>query len=268
MEIVPVKKYQVPDYPTQRILEEHSELLHVVPERWRGNAAVLTALVGLGMIASGCQRGSSSAVHPRIAPVFQHGDGRGWFGCQSINPPVFLSEAEARQVINEEAKRAGIIFAEDSQTTPAIQLPATYARVISEEQRKRLESSEMTFRAKLVLDGTDAKRKIAYEYVSIKDYSVWDKTPKGIPAIVGADYYIKEAAKGLRDALRKAPMEGTYAVFYDPIATAPEIKDSKGNINWDATIAKREIRGKEIAREQLRAQVRDFIKWLKAEGVI
>ena len=45
-----------------------------------------------------------------VAPIFEHGKGRGATGCIVIAPPVFLSEEDARQAIEEELKRIKINF--------------------------------------------------------------------------------------------------------------------------------------------------------------
>ena len=37
-----------------------------------------------------------------VAPIFQHGEGRGATGCIVMSPPVFLSEEEALLVVREE----------------------------------------------------------------------------------------------------------------------------------------------------------------------
>jgi len=50
-----------------------------------------------------------------VAPIFRHGAGHGSFGCKAVNPPVFLSEDEARQVIIEEGETGGLSFTLDGQ---------------------------------------------------------------------------------------------------------------------------------------------------------
>jgi hypothetical protein len=111
MKVKPIKHYAGPNIPTSQILEEHPELLHLVPRRWHGNPTVIAALAGVCVLVSGCRQSAAKPAASRVAPLFQHGDGRGSFGCRAVNPPVFLSESEARQVIMDEAKRAGINFA-------------------------------------------------------------------------------------------------------------------------------------------------------------
>ena len=43
-----------------------------------------------------------------------------------------------------------------------------------------------------------------------------------------------------------------------------QIKEIRDTNNWQAA----EVKVKEIAEEQLRMQVRDFLEWLKAQGIM
>lgn len=49
-----------------------------------------------------------------VAPIFEHGEGRGATGCVVVNPPVFLSEQDAMQVIREELPKSGVSLSEGS----------------------------------------------------------------------------------------------------------------------------------------------------------
>jgi hypothetical protein len=94
----------------------------------------------------------------------------------------------------------------------------------------------------LVLDGVNPQRAVAYEFVSQADTKAWEKeiTPAGA-SLWGPE----SAAALLQRGLVKAKPAGTYALFYDP-----EYPTAAG------------------AKEQLGKQVRDFVAWLKAQGVI
>ena len=83
----PISQYVPPAYPTRR-------------EFLASGAALLLAT------QSGCGRAAGS--RPAVAPIFVHGEGRGASGCIVMNPPVFLSEEEALQILGEELARAGI----------------------------------------------------------------------------------------------------------------------------------------------------------------
>jgi hypothetical protein len=238
-------------------LDEHPELLRLVPKRWRGNPVVLAALTGVGVLLAGCSRDRITAADSRIAPVFIHGEGRGAFGCKAVNPPVFLSEGEARQVIAEEAKRGGIDFAPDRTMLDDVLMPAWDLATQNGKTQER----------PLVLDGEDRGRKIAYEFVSTEDLRVWQEPHRS----TAYSYDTAKSARELRDRIAESRTEESVAVFYDPLVRPTIPRDPSGKADWanyrrDEGPARQEAR--ENSKEQLRAQVRDFIKWLKAQGVI
>lgn len=156
MKVAPVTRYTEPRFPTHAILDAHPELLRMVPARWRNNHAVLTVLASLCLAMTGSKAIASSAnpakvghtpIPSQVAPIFEHGVGHGAFGCQAVNPPVFLSEEEARQVIVEEGKRAGIFFSPDSITLPDIKVPITNEWNTLKDAKTKVHT--------LKLDGTD-----------------------------------------------------------------------------------------------------------------
>jgi len=81
MKLAPLKNYRGPDYPTREILDQHPELLRVLPRRWRNSPVVLGTLAGLLalMEQSEVRAADKSALH--VAPIFEHGSGQGAFGC-------------------------------------------------------------------------------------------------------------------------------------------------------------------------------------------
>lgn len=252
MQLKPVKRYSEPTYPINTILEEHPELLYAVPERWRGNKAVIAALTGLCLLSASYHAQATKNVKStptRIAPVFQHGDGRGSFGCEAINPPVVLSEAEARQVIIEEAKRSGIVFNQKDVELPSVKIQLEVDMSLYPEGKTEV----------LKLDGKDTKRNIGFEYVSMDDTELWQAASNGTAHTVEP----LKAAKLLRKQLATGKPRGTYGVFYDPFVR-PKSADSR---NQNVTEIS-EYDASKASKEELRAQVRDFIKWLKVEGVI
>lgn len=258
MIIRPVKRYAGPKYPVRQIIDEHPELLQLVPRRWQTNPVVLSALAGLCVVMLGCRNGQASASSaPRVAPVFQHGTGRGSFGCDSVNPPVFLSEDEARQVVVEEAKRQGVSFSAPGPELSDV-LTTTYNRTGADITTKK---------QPLALDGKDTARKVYFEFVSTDDLMKWEEPPM----LSCYDHNSLGAAKTLRTKLQKTKSDGTYAVFYDPfvkIDMDKAKKDDQGRLDWDAWLDMRDTQGKQMAKDELRAQVQDFIKWLKTQGVI
>jgi hypothetical protein len=177
-----------------------------------------------------------------VAPLFIHGDGHGTFGCRAVNPPVFLSEEEAREVVIEEAKRAGIQFKAGGPAIAGVEMPK---RSVKDPFGK----------ATLVADGFDAKNGIAFVVVSEKDADQWTK-PDGSTV----DYYdAKALAAEVVAKIGKTKRKGVVGTFYEPFAS-PE----RTGGNWEQERAKALVQG----REELRKQVRDFVKWLKSQGVI
>jgi len=249
MKIAPVTHYREPEFPTRAILDAQPELLRRVPRRWQRHALVLTTLATACLLTA--DRWSWSADAPaktaRIAPIFQHGDGRGSFGCDAVAPPVFLGEDEARQVIIEEGKRAGLDFHADVLTLPDVAVPLTPPEGARERKDPK---GPKTQQKPLALDGTDEKRHISFEFISEKDYAAWRDKPenyRGFSSVSHVDYLA--TAQTLHDGLLQAKPEGAIGIFYEPLPSYSEA-------------------AKEQAREELRQQVRDFIVWLKGQGVI
>ncbi|MHB0998916.1 MAG: hypothetical protein ACYC27_06690 [Armatimonadota bacterium] len=268
MKIIPVKKYVIPDFPTHDILDEHPELLRLVPERWQRNPIVLSALAGLCLLVLSSKELSAapSKAAPRIAPIFQHGEGSGSFGCMAVNSPVFLSEAEACRVIIDEGKRAGITFVSKVQTLRSVSVPVTDRYAMFGPSQHKSNGGIKTSQSSLQLDGTDRKRNISFEYVSESDFNKWEK--HGEFASSAYTYELLNTAKSLREGLKKAEPSGTYAVFYDPMSILPDNWYVGPDTDWEKRYAKAEAQATKTSRDELRKQVKDFIVWMKAQGVI
>ena len=274
MNIKPVKRYAKPGIPKRDDVDRDPNLLRHVPKRWQGNQVVLSALTAALALGSVSQASAGKSKPSRIAPIFEHGEGRAAFGgTGQRSPTVFISELDARQIILEEARRAGLAFDLDRDTLRSIRRPVTdrYAFVIRENEGKgrEAESGTETLKTPLGLDATDIRRKISFEYVSQEDFDQWEtKTHKTTCTLASID--IRMAAQRLRKALIAAKPKGTYVVFYDPVVTAPVPKTEETPSSddrkdqWKAG----EIQAGKLAREEIRKQVRDFVKWLKAQGVI
>ncbi len=264
--ITPVERYTTPRFPTREVLDEHPELLKLVPKRWRGNAVVISALAMACLVGSAGQSEAARKAKPgafQVAPVFQHGEGRGAMGCVAVNPPIFLSEDEARQVINEEAKKAGITFADDAVILRDFPVPVTDPNAFLHKPEERGPSTQL---GRLALDGVDAKRNIAYEFVSEADFNEWTK---GGPVATVQEINTIGTAGVLKDSFATAKPAGSYAVFYDPATGYSDAykrihQKDKPSPGWEAIHAE----ARAVSREELRKQVQDFIKWLKAQGVL
>jgi hypothetical protein len=210
--IEPVRRYARPQLPTREIVDANPELLRLLPKRWQGNSAVLMAMVGTGLLLQ-C---SGSVLAKGSVPL----------PGSPLPPQLILSESEARRIIVEEAKKAGIVFAADSRT---LDIPLSS---LCTEPKPRTEAT-----TRITLDGTDAKLGVSYEYVSEKD-------TQALSARCGCTVSEETAAAAIR-ATGKAPPKGRLLV----------VSDISG-------FSRKEADGK------IRTQVQDFIKWLKAQGVI
>lgn len=146
MDIKPVKKYKTPKYPDMQALINNPELLRQIPKRWKKsafvNAAFSTLLIFTLTSCRGREVSGTSQVERKalVAPVFDHGNGRGSFGCMSIAPPSFLSEEEAFQVIQEEGKKYGISFEREGLNIENVKLPETKYFLKPEEQVEGFDS--------------------------------------------------------------------------------------------------------------------------------
>jgi hypothetical protein len=270
MDIVPVRKYKEPKYPDRKMAIDNPEILKLIPERWKNKAYVSAALTTLLMLTlTACESKGTSAGSPsgkaEIAPIFEHGSGRGSFGCVSVAPPSFLSEEEAFQVIQEEARVYGITFKRDELELTNVKLPETKYYLKPENGDKDYKSNGGTINSKrsgnLQLDGHDAEKKVAFEFISTVDYESW-KVKEGVHSSV-EDYDFLSTAKLLKDGLNKKNGDTAIGIFYNPMTTMPweEIKDEK-----DFNVLEEKIKG--LAKKELKKQIKDFLEWLIAQGII
>lgn len=262
----PVSRTGKPRYPTReavladpRLLERH------LPPGWRVTrelAATTSLFVAAGLAACG---GESRAQDEKVkkpavalvAPIFEHGEGRGATGCVVVSPPVFLSEEEALQVIREALKAHGINFSERNVRVQGVTFPErerTWRRGADGRSAEVIE--ETGRRHPFDLDLRDPKRGISVEFVSKNDYRALGG-PHSMSTV--QSYDTKEAAGYLKKEMKKTRKGGRYfGAFYDPL---------KSESKWDAK-AKRWKRSTEESKKLLKKQVADFVNWLKAQGAI
>ncbi len=275
MEVKRVAQYRSAAYPDKEAVLQDGSLLEAVPLRWKGNAIACAALVFSVSLLSSCSIKSSTPANASSAlglpsatpsskpvapesqsgvPLFQHGGGRGSIACIVVNPPVFLSESEALDVIREVAEQNGITFGAGV-TVKGIVIPViTY--------KKDSMDYVVTYRdSSLQTDGFDSNTGVAFEFVSTEDVDAWKTNQPYMPT---SDYPIITLAGSLVDSINKPEAGPVVAVFYDPVTHPKEPGDSLSDM---MTEEEREAL-LEQSREDLRQQVLDFIAWLKAEGII
>lgn len=276
MDIRPVKKYKNPKYPDKESVVNNPELLKQLPNRWKKNVYVSTALSSLLIFTlTSCREKEASGTNitekeAMVAPVFDYGSGRGSFGCMSIAPPSFLSEEEAFQVIQEEGKKLGINFKREGLELEGVKIPETKYFLKPEDGgdsdsiKDKGSTIDSSKNGDLVLDGYDDEKKIGFEFVSKEDYDSWH-VEEGIHSSV-EDFDFISTAKVLRDGLENKNGEASIGMFYNPMErlSEAELKLVPLNNDWDGMEAK--VKG--MAEDNLRKQVRDFLEWLKAQGIM
>jgi hypothetical protein len=237
MQIHPVKRYRQPSYPTQDILRAHPELLRLMPKRWQSSSVVLTALGMAAMLLSSC-RGTDEE------KLWTNGYGGGPEGIVARNwkPLSRMSEAEACRIIEDEAVHFGVRFKHNS-------VPLNATKQIVEFEHYDWDAT---------LDGYDSIHNIGYEYVSTNDGNVWmpgyTKLNFDTPAINS---------------------QTVIAVFNGEIAWQPEKYGTRhiwGDM-YEHYLPKDKVveytkTDKHPTEIELRLKVRDFMEWLKSQGII
>jgi hypothetical protein len=257
--ISPVRRYSSPRYPTRQEVHLDPAVLRALPERWMAKPAVCLALTltlstGLCGCAAGKSADTSGTTVPGLAiPIFEHGNGTGGYGCVAITPPVYLSEDEAAQIIREEAATRGVSFTETKSIDGVF--PATYFYSQGTE-------GTATWTGTLELDGFDADLGIGFEFISKDDITAWETHET--QWISWTSYDMKGTAGRLAKVVRNT------AVFYDPGAEAGSMGTipNGGQEAYQKAIDEYVATQTALARENLRDQVRDFLDWLAAQGII
>jgi len=279
MEIKPVKIKKKPGYPTIKTFIEYPELLSKnVPFAWIRNQYAATTLAtfilcGCGNLSNGqkekptivvvskdVKKDKSAAIKSvkndpiKVARIFSHGDGTGAIGCEVMSPPVFISEDEARKIIFTALKKENLIFS--TTNTPVLKFaapPIANDCFFNDKQIKNAKKAKV----EIQMDGYNKQYNLAIEYVSADDFKKFKNDDACMSSVEG--FNTKGAAELIMNELMT---QGTTnaVVFYDPM---PRISFMSTEMYGDP-----EIRINNLAREQLLAQVKDFIEWIKKEGII
>jgi len=302
MKLEPVKKYRILKYPMKSEVIHNPAVLKDIPERWKGNISIGIALSSIITITlTGCgsgqgatngisagdgnadpisssitDQGAQNKAQAVVAPIFEHGNGRGSFGCMSIAPPSFLSEEEAFQAVQEEAVKYGIIFEKNSHELKKVGIPETkfYLKPENDDAGYNEDAGEIksTKNGNLMLDGYSTDKRIGFEFVSSADYKEWEVN-QGTRSTVD-DYDFLSTAKLLQKGIEDNKQDTNIGVFYNPMTPYEDIKpflevpEKKNGESQTVDFDMIQAKTNEMALEQLRLQVRDFLEWLKAQGVI
>ena len=199
-----------------------------------------------------------------VAPVFEHGDGRGAVGCVVVSPPVFLAEDEAFAVLREELGKHGIHLARGGPELRDVMIAKRqehYEKGPSGQFQESLVDVPGTGKP-LAMDGSGDKAKIAVKVVTQEHYFELGGAESG-SSVQGYD--LKGIAADLSERLRKQGKEQLYVgVFYDPVGHI-QVDRSAGTMpDWQAAQALMRDKSKDM----LRQQVQDFVGWLRGRGAI
>ena len=195
-----------------------------------------------------------------------------------MSAPVFISENDAIEIISNEFNKVDLLI--DTNNRPIISFQADaiadycYQMEFATKETKVSANSNKNYQAKLnfKMSGIYKKNNLLIKFVTKSDYFKFhsDSCKSGF-SIQG--FNTKKAAILIQNELSKTSSINA-VVFYDPIAYINyndddeiEKRDSLGNIieiDYDKI---REAAKKE-AKDLLTAQVRDFIQWMKNEGMI
>ncbi len=295
----PVRRDRRPRCPTKlQVLATPDLLKRHQPAAWLTNREIAAAAsVFLAANLSGCTKSppAPSAVKKAtlapdapaiVAPIFAHGDGRGATGCVVLVPPEFLSEEEAHQVIRDELSRAGLALADENVPLSQVTIPPRYITLEITGSGQGADYVEKIVEAPeearpLTADFLDPARRIAAVYVSEADYRRLGGPGWGRGCWSSATSYdFCETAAFVSDQVRDKPAGVFFGVFYDPVLSRASVvrwvgQDSTTNANPLAPLlellsadAERDRLVQAESKALLRAQVKDFVDWLKAQGAI
>lgn len=255
---------------------EPKPVLHSRPPAYPTRREVLAGAASFALIhLTGCSFVSEEAQAGEIivAPIFEHGEGRGAVGCVVVSPPVFLSEEEAVQIVREELAKHGVELKAGG-TLKGVRIPSRMEMLDlvdkgGGETEVKESVVEMPDEAKpLRLDGLDPDRKIAVKFVSCKGYHDLGG-PLSASTVQGYDF--KDVARQVATAARQQAQDSVFfGVFYDPSTKFPlsEPADADDKVDWETAWKKREEHGKKESEKLLRQQVQDFVGWLKEQKAI
>lgn len=300
MKLAPLKHYRRVEYPTQEILNQHPELLRVLPRRWHSNPVVLGTLAGLLALMEQSIAMAQDKQSLRVAPIFVHGEGRAAIGGDAAYPLVLLTEAEARKVIEEEASKAGLEFSTRDHKLRGVDLPITdefvflekleqqHRKFLREHGKKPANTNNTSKKGDLELGGWNPKLQTGYKFLALKDFQAWERKDNLGRCTVSV-YDMLDTARRLQVGLRNVNETGAVAVFYEPVgkpskdmeyprplpteskdgnALSKEEKDKAAERASQEYWKQYDATAKKVGEEQLRSQVKDFLAWLKAQGVM
>ena len=209
MKLAPLTRYAPPRYPTEAILCESPAFLTALPNRWRNNRLALSTLAGVLTLSTQWQafaqeNAVTSGSNPRVAPLFMSDKERYIMG-EPLSLPFFLTESEARTIIEVEAKKAGVTFPKDktAPTLANVEIPI----IDRKPDEPRTRKGELTF------TNYHPEKQFGYIFVSKEQVQKWQKkSDKDDIDPSWAEF----AARWLQESLAARKGNETLAVFYYP----------------------------------------------------
>jgi len=296
MEAKLVKRAANPRYPTRlEVLANGTLLQKHMPAAWR-SCAEMASVVAILLTANSCvaePQGSKSGKTGGaavVAPIFEHGRGRGATGCVVVNAPVFLSEQDAMQVIREELKKAGVMLSEKGVKLSDVTIPQRVENWLEKNGKPNISTTVTGASKPLVLQGLDPQKKVGVEFVYYQDYFDLGGAQSS-STVQGYDF--ESVAKDVRNRVASKGHDLYLGTFYDPTAGHQDFRNEdpqfRKRLNelyaqYEAIKdpAQKEEKQREIdalyekhleplkdeSRRLLEMQVKDFVDWLKAQGAI
>jgi hypothetical protein len=273
----PVKRYRQPAYPTRlEVLSEPELLERHLPCGWRAIPEMAGTVALFLAVNSTVQAADKKLEAPLgslavVAPIFEHGDGRGATGCVVVAPPVFLSEEEAWQVIDQELSRQKLKLPGIGFEVRGVKIPHRTESYSVKDGKwtskiEDLPGTKQAYKA----DRANPEKRIAVEFVSEHDY---DRLGGPNSSSTVQSYDFKQVGNSLAEAVRKEAKDKVYfGALYDPAVRVEPPRREPGNIKtaedwgkyWEESLKK----SKAESQRLLRLQVQDFLKWLQAQGAI
>ncbi len=238
-------------FPTKSEVLNDSNLLRILPKRWQRNKVVIMAVSSLlALTMTSCEVKKAAVM--KVAPVFKHGTGIFATGGIAGNPVHLIGEDEAKKIIIEEAKSLGLNLINGKIKMDQVAVPITSMYSVPydpDSELSKSRNSNMKFKltkpASFSLDLRNDDGSIAIEYVSAGDYYDWSLAlPEEMMSTVTVHKTLKAAQALQKDGFKKSKPCNVRAVglFYDPCEDG--------------------------AKDLIKAQVADFVKWLKGQGLI
>ncbi|MGD9127739.1 MAG: hypothetical protein PVH19_10215 [Planctomycetia bacterium] len=206
---------------------------------------------------TGTQQNQNTTI---VAPLFEHGEGRGAMGCVVVSPPIFLSEEEAIQVIKEELSKYGVKLGPGGELKDVVvKMRATnmFAFLAPKGEKERFKDPKP-----LSVDTIDQDKNIVIEFVSRDDFAKLHEN-RGM-GCTAREYNIKGVAENLtKESAGKGKQTRYLGVFYDPMNLSQAEWKKKEK---EKKVYRRQI-SKDEAKKLLRQQASDFANWLGEQGV-